>query len=188
MKAIATAFTAAFLLMASDASPARPQLQTAVLAGGCYWGMDSVFEHVKGVQAVVSGWAGGNASIPHAEAVQIRFDPGQISYQQLLQIYFTVAHDPTQVNRQGPDVGQNYRSAIFAQSAEQRAIATQMIARASHVFPHPIATRLESGGFQAAPPDQQDFARKHPTFPYIVINDEPKLARLKHDYPQWWKA
>ena len=186
MKVIATAFAAAFLLIASSALPARPQLQTAVLAGGCYWGMDSVFEHVKGVQGVVSGWAGGNAGMPHAEAVQIRFDPSQISYQQLLQIYFTVAHDPTQVNRQGPDVGQNYRSAIFPQNAEQRTIAEKAVAELKHS--RPIATRLETGGFQAAPPDQQDFARKHPTFPYIVINDEPKLVKLKHDYPQWWKA
>ena len=188
MKTIAAALATALMLSASCSAAAPAKLETAVLAGGCYWGMDSVFDHVKGVQNVVSGWAGGSASMPHAEAVQIRFDPSQISYPQLLQIYFTVAHDPTQVNRQGPDVGQNYRSAIFPQNAQQKAIATQMLARASHAFPRPIATRLENGPFEAAPPDQQDFARKHPTFPYIVINDEPKLVKLKHDYPQWWKA
>jgi len=188
MKTIATALITALMFTAScSAAPAAPaKLETAVLAGGCYWGMDSVFDHVKGVRNVVSGWAGGNASMPHAEAVQIRFDPNQISYQQLLQIYFTVAHDPTQVNRQGPDVGENYRSAIFPQNAEQRAIAEHAIADLKRS--KPIATRLESGPFEAAPPDQQDFARNHPTFPYIVINDEPKLVRLKHDYPQWWKA
>ena len=187
MRLMAATFAAALILTAgcSAAAPAS-QLQTAVLAGGCYWGMDSVFDHVKGVRNVVSGWAGGSAATPHAEAVQIHFDPSQISYAQLLQIYFTVAHDPTQVNRQGPDVGQNYRSAIFPQNAEQRAIADRAIADLKRS--KPVATHLESGPFEAAPPDQQDFARKHPTFPYIVVNDEPKLVRLKHDYPQWWKA
>lgn len=190
MKAIATLIAAALALAASGPAAAGPQLQTAVLAGGCYWGMDSVYEHVKGVRGVISGWAGGSDGLIHAEAVQIRFDPSQISYQQLLQIYFTVAHDPTQVNRQGPDVGVNYRSAIFPQSSEQQAIASQMIAKlqAAHAYPRPIATRLEKGGFHAAPLDQQDFARKHPDLPYIVINDDPKLARLKQSYPQWWKA
>jgi peptide-methionine (S)-S-oxide reductase len=190
MKAILTALAAALMLTAGSSSVAGPQLETAVLAGGCYWGMDSVYEHVKGVRGVISGWAGGNDGLIHAEAVQIRFDPSQISYQQLLQIYFTVAHDPTQVNRQGPDVGVNYRSAIFPQTPQQEAIASQMIAKlqAAHAYPRPIATRIEKGPFHAAPLDQQDFAEKNPDLPYIVINDKPKLARLKQDYPQWWKA
>jgi len=163
MKTIATALATALMFTASCSAAPAAQLQTAVLAGGCYWGMDSVFDHVKGVRNVVSGWAGGSAGMPHAEAVQIHFDPSQISYAQLLQIYFTVAHDPTQVNRQGPDVGQNYRSAIFPQNAEQKAIAEHAIADLKRS--KPVATRLESGPFEAAPPDQQDFARKHPTFP-----------------------
>lgn len=186
MKTIATALATALMFTANCSAAAPAKVETAVLAGGCYWGMDSVFDHVKGVRDVVSGWAGGNRNLEHAEAVQIHFDPNQISYAQLLQIYFTVAHDPTLLNRQGPDVGENYRSAIFPQSAEQRAIAEHVIADLKRS--RPIVTRLESGPFEAAPPDQQDFARKHPTFPYIVINDEPKLDRLKHDYPQWWKA
>lgn len=190
MKAIAAIVATVLAFTASGSAAARPQLETAVLAGGCYWGMDSVYEHVKGVRGVISGWAGGNDGLIHAEAVQIRFDPAQISYQQLLQIYFTVAHDPTQVNRQGPDVGPNYRSAIFPQNPQQQEIASQAIAKlqAARAYPRPIATRIENGPFHAAPLDQQDFARKHPTFPYIVINDEPKLVKLKHDYPQWWKA
>ena len=190
MKAIAAIVATVLAFTASSSAAARPQLETAVLAGGCYWGMDSVYEHVKGVRGVISGWAGGNDGLIRAEAVQIRFDPAQISYQQLLQIYFTVAHDPTQVNRQGPDVGPNYRSAIFPQNPQQQEIASQAIAKlqAARAYPRPIATRIEKGPFHAAPLDQQDFARKHPTFPYIVINDEPKLVKLKHDYPQWWKA
>jgi peptide-methionine (S)-S-oxide reductase len=187
MKAIAGIWFAAALSLAIPAVAAKPPMETAVLAGGCYWGMDSVFEHVKGVERVDSGWAGGNAQIPHAEAVKIRFDPAQITYGQLLQIYFTVAHDPTQVNRQGPDVGVNYRSAIFPQNAQQKSIAEQMVERANKAFHRPIATKLETGPFESAPPDQQHFARKHPTFPYIVINDEPKLKQLKARYPQWWK-
>ena len=187
MKSIVALAGAALLLVGCGASAKPAKLDTAVLAGGCYWGMDSVFEHVKGVDKVDSGWAGGNAQIPHAEAVKIRFDPAQITYGQLLQIYFTVAHDPTQVNRQGPDVGVNYRSAIFPQNTQQKSIAEQMMERANAAFHRPIATKLESGPFESAPPDQQHFAKKHPTFPYIVVNDEPKIKQLKQRYPQWWK-
>lgn len=187
MRVFAGVCLAAALLVVPTACAAKPKMETAVLAGGCYWGMDSVFEHVKGVAAVDSGWAGGDAHAPHAEAVKIRFDPARISYGQLLQIYFTVAHDPTQVNRQGPDVGENYRSAIFPQNAQQRSIADQMMAQATNAYHRPIATKIESGPFQSAPSDQQHFAKKHPTFPYIVINDEPKLKQLKQRYPQWWK-
>jgi peptide-methionine (S)-S-oxide reductase len=190
----------ASVLMATPAV-AAPNEQTAVLAGGCFWGMEAVFEHVKGVDQVVSGYAGGSArdanydavsseATSHAEAVRISYDPAKISYAQLLQVYFAVAHDPTEVNRQGPDSGTSYRSAIFPQSPQQAAQARAFIARlsAAHVFKAPIATRIESGGFYPAEAYHQGFARKHPTYPYIVINDLPKLQRLKATYPALWKA
>ena len=151
--------TLAALALASPAA-AAPRTETAVLAGGCFWGMESVFEHVKGVTDVVSGYAGGNAANAHyedadsghAEAVRITYDPAQISYARLLQVFFAVAHDPTQVNRQGPDVGTSYRSAIFPQNASQAAQAKQFIAKltAAHAYRAPIATRIESGGFYPA--------------------------------------
>ena len=188
------------MLLAAPAG-AAPRSETAVLAGGCFWGMESVFEHVKGVTNVVSGYAGGRAkdanydavsseSTGHAEAVKMSFDPAQISYAQILQIYFTVAHDPTQVNRQSPDVGPSYRSAIFPQSPQQAAFAKAFIARlgAAHVYKAPIATKLESGGFYPAEAYHQGFARKHPEYPYIVINDRPKVVALKHKFPALYKA
>jgi peptide-methionine (S)-S-oxide reductase len=196
-----TLVTTAALIAATSAPAAPPRTQTAVLAGGCFWGMESVFEHVKGVKDVVSGYAGGGAkdasydavsseSTRHAEAVKIVYDPSQISYAQLLQIYFTVAHDPTQVNRQGPDVGTSYRSAIFPQSAQQAAFAKAFIARLSgaHIYKAPIATRIESGGFYPAEAYHQDFARKHPLYPYIVVNDRPKVAALHKKFPALYKA
>ena len=180
---------------------ATPRTETAVLAGGCFWGMESVFEHVKGVTDVVSGYAGGGSKdanyeavssegTGHAEAVKITYDPSQISYAQLLQIYFTVAHDPTEIDRQGPDSGHSYRSAIFPQSADQARFAKAFIARlnAAHIYKAPIATRLESGGFYPAEAYHQDFARKHPYYPYIVFNDRPKVAALKAKYPSLFKA
>jgi peptide-methionine (S)-S-oxide reductase len=189
------------LLLLATPAAAAPRSETAVLAGGCFWGMEWVFEHVKGVTSVVSGYAGGNArdatydkvsseGTGHAEAVRITYDPAQISYPQLLQIYFTVAHDPTQVNRQGPDVGSSYRSAIFPQSAQQAQVAKAFIAKltAAHVYKRPIATRIESGGFYPAEAYHQGFARKHPFYPYIVFNDRPKVAALKAKYPSLFKA
>jgi peptide-methionine (S)-S-oxide reductase len=180
---------------------AAPRTETAVLAGGCFWGMESVFEHVKGVKDVVSGYAGGGAKdanydavssegTRHAEAVKVTFDPAQVSYAELLQIYFTVAHDPTQVNRQTPDVGTSYRSAIFPQTAEQARFAKAFIARlnAAHVFKAPIATKIESGGFFPAEAYHQDFARRHPYYPYIVVNDRPKVAALQRKFPGFYKA
>ena len=182
-------------------APAAPQTETAVLAGGCFWGMESVFEHVKGVTDVVSGFAGGSAKdasydqvstegTGHAEAVRITYDPSRVSYAQLLQVYFAVAHDPTQVNRQGPDVGPSYRSAIFPQSASQEAQAKRFIAKltAQHVFKAPIATRIEHGSFFPALAYHPAYARKHPWQPYIVINDRPKVAALKRQYPSLFKA
>jgi peptide-methionine (S)-S-oxide reductase len=193
-------FLIAAALLAVPAN-AAPKTQTAVLAGGCFWGMESVFEHVKGVTDVVSGYAGGSSKdanydkvssegTAHAEAVRISFDPAQISYAKLLQIYFTVAHDPTQVNRQGPDVGLSYRSAIFPQSSQQAAFAKAFIARldAARVYRAPIATRIEGGGFFPAESYHQDFARKHPYFPYIVANDRPKVVALKQKFPSLYKA
>jgi peptide-methionine (S)-S-oxide reductase len=188
------------LILAALAAPAAaaPKTETAVLAGGCFWGMESVFEHVKGVTDVVSGYAGGSANNAHyedsasghAEAVRITYDPAQISYARLLQVFFAVAHDPTEVNRQGPDVGPSYRSAIFPQNPQQAEQAKAFIARlnASHAFKVPIATKIESGGFHPAEPFHQDFARKHPFYPYIVINDRPKVAALKAKYPNLFKA
>jgi peptide-methionine (S)-S-oxide reductase len=190
----------AYLLIpaAMAASPAAAASQTAVLAGGCFWGMESVFEHVKGVTDVVSGYAGGSAANAryedadsgHAEAVKITYDPAKISYPQLLQVFFTVAHDPTQVNRQGPDVGTSYRSAIFPQSPEQAVQAKAFIAKlnAAHVYKAPIATKIENGGFYPAEAYHQDFARRHPWYPYIVINDRPKVQALEKRYPSLWKS
>lgn len=184
---------------AAQAAPARSE--TAVLAGGCFWGMEGVFEHVKGVRDVVSGYAGGSARdanyaavsserTRHAEAVRITYDPAQISYAQLLRIYAIVAHDPTQVNRQGPDVGPSYRSAIFPQNAAQRQIAERFLARlrTSRLYKRPIATKIESGGFYRAEAHHQDFMRRNPYHPYVLVHDRPKLAKLKRTYPQVWKA
>jgi peptide-methionine (S)-S-oxide reductase len=193
--------TALILVLATSSASASPRTETAVLAGGCFWGMESVFEHVKGVKDVVSGYAGGGAAdanydavssegTRHAEAVKITYDPSQVTYAQLLQIYFTVAHDPTQVNRQGPDVGTSYRSAIFPQSSEQARFAKAFIARlnSAHIYKAPIATRIESGGFFPAESYHQDFARRHPYYPYIVVNDRPKVVALHRKFPAFYKA
>jgi peptide-methionine (S)-S-oxide reductase len=185
-------------LSLSTSASAQSAIHTAVLAGGCFWGMEAVFEHVKGVRNVVSGYAGGAARdatydrvsserTGHAEAVRIEYDPRQVSYGQLLKIYFTVAHDPTQLNRQGPDRGPSYRSAIFPQNAAQRDLAARFITQL-RAAGRPVATKVESGSFFRAEAYHQDFARKHPLHPYIMINDEPKVARLKRAYPQYWKA
>lgn len=188
------------LLLTAAPAGAAPHSETAVLAGGCFWGMEWVYEHVKGVTNVVSGFAGGAAKdatydkvssegTDHAEAVKISYDPSKVSYAQLLQIYFTVAHDPTTVDRQGPDVGHSYRSAIFPQSADQARFAKAFIARldGAHIYKEPIATKIESGGFYPAEAYHQHFAEKHPYFPYIVVNDRPKIAALKRKFPALYK-
>ena len=192
-------FAAPAALMAAPAAAAPNE--TAVLAGGCFWGMEAVFEHVKGVKDVVSGYAGGapkdanydavsSERTRHAEAVQITYDPSQVSYAQLLQVYFAVAHDPTEVNRQGPDVGPSYRSAIFPRTADQTRIARAFITRltASGAFKRPIATKIEPGRFYPAEAYHQDFARKNPYHPYILVHDRPKVAALKSKYPRLWRA
>lgn len=184
----------------ADAAPATG-LQTAVLAGGCFWGMEGVFEHVRGVRAVTSGYAGGsseNASYHavsteqtgHAEAVRIVFDPRQVSYGTLLRIYFSVAHDPTQLNRQGPDNGPSYRSAIFPIGAEQARIARAYIAQlsAARAYPRPIVTRIESGRFYPAEAYHQDFMRRNPGHPYIRAHDVPKVAALRAHFPTLWRG
>jgi peptide-methionine (S)-S-oxide reductase len=191
----------ASVLLAGAPSPAAARSETAVLAGGCFWGMEWVFEHVKGVDSVISGYAGGSAAdatydkvssegTGHAEAVKITYDPAQISYGKLLEIYFLAAHDPTEINRQGPDVGSSYRSAIFPQSAQQQRFARAYIARlnATHIWKKPIATRIEQGGFYPAEAYHQHFAAKHPYFPYILVNDRPKLTVLKRKFPALYKG
>jgi peptide-methionine (S)-S-oxide reductase len=179
-------------------NPKQPgAAQTAVLAAGCFWGVQGVFEHVRGVRKVVSGYAGGERSTAqyetvstgatgHAESVMITFDPAQISYGQLLQIAFSVVHDPTQLNRQGPDVGSQYRSAIFVADADQRRIAETYIAQLdqAHAFPRPITTRIEAlKGFYPAEGYHQDYLVHHPDALYIEYNDLPKVENLERVFP-----
>ena len=175
--------------------------EVAVLAGGCFWGVQGVFQHVDGVTGAVSGYAGGakdtadyhtvsTGSTGHAESVQITFDPRRISYGRILQIYFSVAHDPTELDRQGPDVGTQYRSAIFPQTAEQAPIAEAYIAQLdkAHVFPAPIVTKIEPGkAFYAAEGYHQNYLTLHPTQPYIAINDLPKVSALKQFFPSLYR-
>ena len=189
------------LILAAGPAAAAPKTETAVLAGGCFWGVNAVFEHVKGVTNVLSGYAGGSAAdasydkvsseeTGHAEAVKITYDPSKVTYAQLLQVFFTVAHDPTEVDRQGPDTGPSYRSAIFPQSTAQERFARAFIARLNdaHMFKGPIATRIEHGRFYAAEDYHQHFYDTHPYYPYIVVNDKPKVAALHKRFPSLWKA
>jgi peptide-methionine (S)-S-oxide reductase len=172
---------------ALDDPHAPGETAKAVLAGGCYWGTQGLFEHVKGVKRVVAGYSGGRSdSDGGAESVMITFDPNVISYGEILQIFFSVAHDPTQLNRQGPDEGIAYRSDIFYVNAAQQRIAQAYIAQLdqAHVFPAKIVTRLDPlQKFHPADPSQQDFIIKNPRLPYVVINDQPKLANLKRLFP-----
>lgn len=174
---------------------------TAVFAGGCFWGVEAVFEHLEGVSSATSGYAGGSAPSPsyeqvssgatgHAEAVLVVYDPGQISYDQLLQIFFTVAHDPTQLNRQGPDVGTQYRSAVFFRNAAQRQATERYIAKAREARLHRNAIVTEVAplrAFHAAEAYHQDYLVRHPTQPYIVINDAPKLEHLRRQFPALYR-
>jgi len=182
-------------------APAGAGTQTVVLAGGCFWGVQAVFQHTKGVTAAVSGYAGGekqtahyetvgSGRTDHAESVAVTFDPRQISYGKILQIYFSVAHNPTELNRQGPDVGTQYRSAIFFANDEQKRIASAYIAELdkAHVFPRPIVTQLEAlRGFYPAEDYHQDFAVLHPAYPYIVYNDAPKVENLKRLFAEAYR-
>jgi peptide-methionine (S)-S-oxide reductase len=180
-----------------DNPKAKGATQTAVLAGGCFWGVQGVFEHVKGVTKVVAGYAGGvqgtaqyetvsSGSTGHAESVKITFDPAEVSYGQLLQIAFSVVYDPTTLNRQGPDVGTQYRSAIFYSDETQKHIAEAYIAQLdqSHVFPKPIVTRVDPlKGFYDAEGYHQDYLVNNPHQPYIAINDIPKVENFRHTFP-----
>jgi peptide-methionine (S)-S-oxide reductase len=173
-------------------------LQTAVLAGGCFWGTQGVFEHVKGVRKVLAGYSGGERSTAdyesvstgrtgHAESIQITFDPAVVSYADLLRVFFSVAHDPTELNRQGPDTGTQYRSEIFFADESQQKTALAYIAQLdqAHVFGHPIVTRVDPlKGFFAAEGYHQDFLVRNPTYPYIVYNDLPKIANLQRQLPE----
>ena len=173
--------------------------QVAVLAGGCFWGVEAVFEQVKGVNAVTSGYAGGTKATAtysqvstertgHAEAVRIVYDPRVVSYATLLRVYFAVAHDPTQLNRQGPDVGPSYRSAIFPQSAQQKAVASAYIAQLRSQFSRPIVTRIEGGKYYRAEAYHQDFMRRNPAHPYILAHDRPKIVALKRAAPSLFRS
>ncbi len=180
-----------------DPHTAAGSLQTAVISGGCFWGVQGVFQHVKGVTRVVAGYAGGERSTAeyetvstgttgHAESVQITYDPAQISYGQLLRIAFSVAFDPTELNRQGPDSGTQYRSELFYADEAQKKVAIAYIAQLNeaHVFKHPIVTRVDPlRGFFAAEGYHQDYLYLHPTQPYIAMNDLPKVDNLKRLFP-----
>ena len=187
---------------AAEAPAQSAGLETAVLAGGCFWGIQAVYQHVKGVTNAVSGYAGGaqkdaiydavsSGRTGHAESVKVTFDPRQVSYGKILQIYFSVAHDPTQLNRQGPDSGPQYRSEIFPQSEAQAKEAREYIAQldAAKAFKRPIVTKTDSmkTPFFAAEPYHQDYALQHPYQPYIVVNDAPKVENLKKLFPELWR-
>jgi peptide-methionine (S)-S-oxide reductase len=187
---------------AVDETPGVATTQTAVLVGGCFWGVQGVFQHVVGVTSAVSGYAGGDGttahyqrvssgSTGHAEAVRITYDPSKISYGQLLQIYFSVAHDPTELNRQGPDSGTQYRSAIFPANEEQARLASAYVAQLgrAHVFASPVVTKIEPDQtFYPAEAYHQDFLTQNPGYPYIVINDLPKIENLKRLFPGVYRA
>ena len=179
----------------------RAALDTAVFAGGCFWGIEAVFEHLKGVRSAISGYAGGTTKRPsyedvssgttgHAESVEVIYDPSAVSYGQLLQVFFSVAHDPTQLNRQGPDHGTQYRSAIFYRDAEQKRLAESYIAqlRAAKTFSAPIVTQVTPlNAFYEAEDYHQDYMVHHPDQPYIVYNDAPKVAALQKQFPALYR-
>ena len=187
---------------AIDNPKAAGPAQTAVLAGGCFWGVQGVFEHVRGVQNVIAGYAGGDKSTAqyetvgsgttgHAESVQITFDPAAISYGQILQIAFSVVHDPTQLNRQSPDIGTQYRSAIFYADENQKHIAESYISQLdrAHAFARPIVTRVDPlKGFYAAEGYHQDYLIHNPTQPYIAIYDIPKIENFKRTFPELYSG
>jgi peptide-methionine (S)-S-oxide reductase len=174
--------------------------QIAVLSGGCFWGTQGVFEHVKGVRQVVAGYSGGEQATAdyekvstgttgHAESIQITFDPAIVSYADILRVFFSVAHDPTELNRQGPDTGTQYRSEIFFADESQQKIALAYIAQLqqAHIFARPIVTRVDPlKGFYPAEGYHQDFLVRNPHYPYIVYNDLPKIANLKRELPQFY--
>jgi peptide-methionine (S)-S-oxide reductase len=181
-----------------DVTATSGNLQSAVFAGGCFWGVEAVFRHTRGVRRAVSGYAGGPAELAnygavsagtsgHAEAVQVTFDPAQISYGQLLRIFFSVAHDPTELDRQGPDFGSQYRSAIFTTGEEQRRVAQAYVAQLQRAgaFARPIVTQIVAlPAFHPAEDYHQDYVARHPEQPYVLINDLPKISALRTAYPE----
>jgi peptide-methionine (S)-S-oxide reductase len=186
-------------MLAQQRAPSAKSVftQTAVLAGGCFWGVEAVYEHTKGIVDVVSGFAGGDRTAassgkaPAAESVRITYDPSRITYEQILEIFFSVVHDPTQLNRQGPDVGPQYRSAIFFSDPKQETAAKAYIARLSKAkaFPKPIVTEVSPlGAFRVAEDYHQDFVANNPKDPYVVYHDLPRLARYKSSYPAFFVA
>lgn len=218
MKALGVAVAGAAVLVAACTSPAQAEgvvaapaarvvsaegkgPQTAIFAGGCFWGVEGVFSHVRGVTSAVSGYAGGNATTAsydrvsggdtgHAEAVRVTYDPAQVRYDQLLRIFFSVVTDPTQLNRQGPDIGTQYRNALMPMNAEQARVASAYLAqlKAAKLWNRPIVTRIEPArGFYPAEAHHQDFMKNNPTYPYIVHWDAPKVAALKRLYPAVYK-
>ncbi len=207
-RAAVGAFAALTALVLSRAVPAAaggPQkaaaLQTAVFAGGCFWGVEGVFKHVKGVTRVISGYAGGQAptahyeevstgTTGHAESVEVTYDPSRVSYSDLLKVFFLVAHDPTELNRQGPDEGTQYRSAIFFADAEQRRLADDFIAKLAraNVYPDPIVTQVVPlRAFYPAEDYHQNYLERHPDNPYIAINDLPKIEALRDKFPELYQ-
>lgn len=190
----------------AQARPASPPTttvrDTAVFAGGCFWGVQAVFARVRGVISSISGYAGGHAAHPsyeevstgttgHAESVQLIYDPAKVTYGQLLEVFFAVAHDPTELNRQGPDVGTQYRSAVFFRNPEQQRATTDYIIRLTQAkaYPHSIVTQVAAlGTFYPAEAYHQDFFDKNPNYPYIVYNDKPKVEHLKERFPQLYVA
>lgn len=185
-----------------DPSPTQPGEQVAVFAGGCFWGVEAVFDHVRGVRQAWAGYAGGNADTAnyervsdgdtgHAESVKVQYDPRQVSYGQLLKVFFTVALDPTELDRQGPDVGSQYRSVIFYATAQQQQVARAYIAQltAAHAFDAPIVTQvMPLRGFYIAEAYHQNYAALHPDNPYIVYNDAPKVTHLEQWLPALYRA
>ena len=187
---------------AAQTGATRQNSETAVFAGGCFWGVDAVFRHVRGVTAVVSGYAGGGAATAHydivststtghAESVEVTFDPARVTYEELLRVFFTVAHDPTERDRQGPDVGSQYRSVVFYRTPEQHAAALRMITQLERqtAYPRPIVTEVVPlDRFFAAEAYHQDYLAHHLTSPYIVYNDLPKLKLLEQRFPKLYQG
>lgn len=189
------------LMCTAAYAESTPKTESIVVAGGCFWGVEAVFDHIKGVTKATSGYAGGEADTAHyervsdgdtghAESVQITYDPAQVSLNQLLDVYFKVAHDPTQLNYQGPDQGTQYRSEVFTSNAEQQKIVKDKIAAlsAAHDYSQPIVTKVEPlKAFYPAEEYHQNYLAQHPTQPYIVMHDLPKLAKLRLSYPDLYK-
>jgi len=201
MRRLSFTITAIIFVLSIACSSVRAAEQTAVFSGGCFWGVEAVFEHVKGVTSVVSGYAGGtkdtanyetvsSGKTDHAESVMIKFDPAQVTYQQLLFIFFSVAHDPTQLNQQGPDHGRQYRSAIFYLNDQQRTLAEGFIKSIndSKALSQAVVTEVVPfKGFYKAEPEHQDFVQFNSDNDYVVYNDLPKLKELKKKFPELYK-